>query len=281
MAFVYNLILLWSVGILLSIGVYLYWSSMGRFMVAMGAIASVSAYAVLIAVNSNIPIPISIVLSLVLGLLLGILFSYAGQKVRPDEFILISLGGVEIVRRLAFHFAYFTGGAYGLRLSNTQGVLSNFEAIKICWAIVAFLCLWLIHRWFRTIAGIEWRIVGSVPHGAQLLGINASRVERSAGCLAGLAGGMAGIGYALGIGYLHPNDLSIDISLVALAVGISVTSNKPAIQLLIISFVLFISRELLRLVEIGGTLRFGCFDIVLGLLFIFMAFKLSGNNTGR
>ncbi len=279
MAFVYNLILLWSVGVLLSIGVYLFWSSTGKFMLAMGAIASVSAYITLITLNSNMPLTISIFVALFISLLLGLLTSCVGQKVRPEEFILICLAGVEIIRRLAFHFISFTGGAYGLNLSNTQGVLSNFEAIKIALAIVVVASFWLLHRWFSTTPGIEWRIVGRVPLGAQTLGINASRVKRLAGCWAGLAGGMAGTGYALGIGYLHPNDLSIDISLVALAVGISVTSKKPAVQLCIISFILFILRELFRLVEIGGTLRFGYFDMILGVLIIFMAFKISGNQT--
>lgn len=265
----------WGIGLMLSLSSFIFWSTTGKFMLATGSIASVCAYSFIIITNNNIAFPFSSLISVIPGVVIGVLFVMVGRKIKAEEFILVNLVVIEIIKRLEYHLVDLTRGAYGIRLGfNGNSYLVNSE-IQYLIILTSFAVLILAGKYLKKNIGLRSQIVGFSTVTAQAIGVNVPAIEIAAGLLTGLLAGLGGVGYALGIGYLHPDDLSIDIGLIALVAAISVLRKSFLIRFISITMVLFVMRELMRLIDVGGAFRFGFYDIFIGLFIIWLAIKIS------
>jgi len=267
-----------AVGILLSMGTHVVWQTSRRLMLVIGAIASVSGYAVAIAANAGVPVVWAVLSAMLIGALLGVVLCLSAWRVAREDFLLLALAFSELVRRLAFHLECLTNGAYGLRVAPILPGTSDmwFTGVGILAAAVA-LCLQL---WFRSSRGLEWRIVGCSRSSAELLGSVPARSELASSVVSGAVAALAGIAYVLCIRYIHPDDMGIDLSLAALVVGLAARPRWLTIDLCVMAFILFAGRDFLRLWDIGGTVRFAIHEVVVGAIIILMAIRLARADPG-
>lgn len=263
MAFYVTVAFLIGVGLLLSVGVHVWWQASGRLMLGLGAVALLSGY-VTAGLGQRAPL-----LGLAAGTgacaLLGVGLGAISRRLRPEEFLLLSLALAEVIRRLAYHFRGWTGGSSGLRVGSP--FVGN--TLLLCGtAALALVLLWSVQRWWGRPSGLALRATGEARDGAAALGIHPERTDLLAGALLGGAAGLAGSLYALGLGFLHPEDLGLSVSLAAVAVGLAVRPKRLFAQGAVLAVVLFGARDLLRILEVGGTMRFAVYDVLVGLAVI-------------
>lgn len=279
MAYAFFIIFVIAIGVFLSLSTYIFWEGSGRFMIAVGALASLSAYVTAILSNSGQPIWLALGAGLAASVVAGLAIGIFSRRLAPGDFLLAALAISEVVRRLAFHCESATGGAYGLRLDTAWA--GQAHARFFVPGVLAILAGWGVQRWFRTGAGLRWRMVGGAQEAAAMLGTDPRRVEALSGAAMGLIGGFAGAVHVLGFRYVHPDDLGIGMGLAALAVALSARPRWLLIDMCVLSLVLFGLRDILRLVEVGGIMRFAVHDLVLGIVLIVAAVRLGGSGDGR
>lgn len=278
MAFVIFVLFLVGVGIILSLSAHLFWHSTSRLMFAVGAVASLSAYVFSIASNNGIPWPISVGLATGGGIVAGVLVALAGHRLRAEEFLLLALGLSELIRRLLFHAEPLTGGAYGIRFRT--GAARDADLWQVTVAVAAVGCACVLWWWYRTPRGIQWRLAGRAQPAAVLIGVNPLRIACSAGAAMGLLAAIAGVGYVLGMGYIHPDDLGINLSLAALCIALAARPRWLVLDVVVLGMVLFGLREFMRVFEFGTTVRFACFDVLVGAILVGIAIRLHGPGSG-
>ena len=279
MAYASLIIFVIAIGMFLSLSTYVFSEATGRFMVAVGALASLSAYVTVIVSNSGQSIWLGLGAGLSASAAVGVAIGIFSRRLAPEDFLLVALAISEVVRRLAFHCESATGGAYGLRLNTAWAAQAHARFYLP--GLLAILAGWGLQRWFRTGAGLRWRITGGAREAAAMLGTDPRHIEVLSGAAMGLIGGLAGVVYVLGFRYIHPDDLGINMSLAALAVALSARPRWLLIDVCVLSLVLFGLRDILRLVEVGGIMRFAVHDLVLGIVLIVAAVRLGGTSDGR
>lgn len=272
MGFAWFVLFFIAVGLLMGLGAQVLWCSSRRLMIATGALASVSGYVLTISVNAGHAFLVAFLASLATGVILAAIIAVVARRLAAEEFLLLALAVTEIVRRLALHFGQLTGGAYGLRFAGSYLVQANARFYLP--GIIAILLAIALTLWYRRPGGLAWRVIGGAPLAAVLLGINPFRAEVAAGLLMGLSAALAGTAHVLGMRYIHPDDLGMSLSLSALALGLSARTRSLALDALCLSAVLFGLREILRLIEVGGTMRFAAHDLFLGVVIMAIAWQL-------
>jgi len=265
-------LLFWAVGCLLTLGAYFILKSSGKFFLASGAVASISGYIFIILSNGQYPFLQILIFQLLIGILVSLLILRVGTITNPFEFILASLAIMEIVKRLEFHFSNITGGAYGIRLTS---IVYDSINLKIILILITLLIIFAVVFINKLKIGQYTDIAGSNPLSAQNMGINIKKVFNFSIIITGLICSFSGLFYAVGYGYIHPDDFSSDFGLMALAAALSLRGKYFGIRLITTTFILFAFREILRIFEFGGAIRFGIYDLILGVFLVALSIKLA------
>jgi len=241
-------------------------------MVAVGSVALASGYALVFISNQEFPIWLALIFGIATGGGIGLIATGIAMRLTTEDYLLVALAIAEIVRRLAFHSDSITGGAYGKQLVSTFGAqgLARFYAP----GLIAALAVCLVSWWFRTPAGLRWRIVGNARQAAVLGGIDPRVAESWAGFALGVLAGVAGAVYVLGLRYIHPDDLGLTLGLASLAVALSARPQRLFRDMCFLSFLLFGLRDVLGLIPLGSSWKFAAHDLVVGILLLVAAGRL-------
>lgn len=259
------------VGMLLGLSAGLHWQGVRQLMPATAGVALIVAYVFILTINSGNSVVVGASLAIFAGVATGTTLLIVGRGVSRAEFMLLGLALAEIVRRGAYEFGSVTGGANGLQLTNIT-LVSPVFAFVVETSIIIIVLL-AIQQVARTPLGMSVRLAGASPRAARLLGINVNRLEIVCAALAGAASSGAGILYVIMIQYIHPDDFGMSLGLSALVIGIAVRPRHATMDIIILSFILFGLREVLRFVG-TGTNRFAGHDILIGALLVAVAIRL-------
>jgi ABC-type branched-subunit amino acid transport system permease subunit len=271
MGFVAYICVMMAIGVLLGISVHLHWQGIRQLMPATGGIALLAAYVFVISSNSGLVIGISLLAAILSGLILGGLLVLVAHGISRAEFMLLGLALMEIIRHAAYELESITGGTNGLNLMGVSEVTRGIAAVVATGFALLSLCI--VSATWRHSSGLALRLAGSSPRGASWFGINIRKLEFISGVLAGVIAAIAGIFYVLTIRYIHPNDLGMALGLPALAIGLAVRPRLLIPDVVVLSFVLFGLREILRFVG-TGTARFAIHDLLIGIFLVAIAVHL-------
>lgn len=272
MAFLALIAFFLSVGVLLSLGVMLFWQSTHRLMFAIGAIALASAYSTAIVANLGIASLWASLVGVACGCLLGAGIALVAHRLAEEQFLLLALAFSELVRRVALEARPLTGGAYGLRVDFGTALPGAIPVLSA--AVLMVGALFITQWWLRTTTGLGWRMVGEARYAAVLAGLDPRRVEGWSGMATGLAAALAGALHIAVLRYVHPDDFGISLSLGAVAVGVAANPRYLVRDVLALSILLFALRELLRLSGGTGAWRFAVHDVVAGVVVVGVAMRL-------
>jgi ABC-type branched-subunit amino acid transport system permease subunit len=262
------------IGLLLSLSALFVYQTSGRLFLAAGAVASASGYVFGVSANAGFSGLEAAVLSFVSGAVLSSILIALGNWLSAEGFLLFNLAFAELVRRVEFVFLETTGGPDGLQLDLDLGLSPVERGIPL--AILALGLAVLAQWWLRSPKGLEWRTAGGARPAAISLGVNVLVVDAWGGLVAGVLAAVVGMSYVLSMRFIHPDDLGSSFYLSAVAIGLSVRPRKTVLDVAALAVLLFGSREALRLVDIGGTRRFGAFDVILGVVILLIARRLRG-----
>lgn len=276
MAFVGLILSFLCTGILLSIGVFAFWQSTHRLMLAIGAIALVSAYSSALVANLGAGFLLAALCGLASGCILGSSIALVAHRLAESEFLLLALAVGELARRGVLEARGVTGGAYGLRVSLGRALPGAYPAILISLLIV--LTLLVTQWWLGTPTGLRWRLVGEARYAAVLAGVNPRKVEFWSGLVAGFAAALAAVLHISVFRYVSPDDFAIGTGLSAAAVGLAARPRWMTRDILALCTVLFASRELLRLLGGTGVWRFAVHDLLVGGVVLIIAVRLGSDD---
>ncbi|RPI19480.1 MAG: hypothetical protein EHM58_01340 [Ignavibacteriae bacterium] len=267
-------VLFWCIGMVLTLSAFFVFKSDNKFFLMTGSIASMSGYYFIILSNNNVSLLYILFSLFPIAIILSIVILHISRYTSQFQFILVTLALIEMVKRFEFHFDRITGGSYGVRLSTL-----SFDSIylKIFLILFVFALVYFINRINYTRIGYLWEITGLTPLGAQSIGININKIFLISALASGFFSCLGGLIYIISYGYLHPNDLSNDLGLMALSAAIILRGRNFLVKFTLSTFVLFAFREILRFADIGNTVRFAVYDLILGIFLVFISIKF--NNT--
>lgn len=260
-----------SIGVLLAFAAFLVKRASGRLFVCTSGVAGVGAYVFAISLNSGHTVAVAAAWTIASGFLIGTAFGYLVGGMPPDGSVLLSLVIIEVIKRFAYYAESLTGGAYGLVLNAPAmpSIQHGFMlGLLVCVAGGSGVALW-----FRSSRGALWRVAGEDNRAALLLGANPTAILVAASAIGGMLAASAGILHCISYQYIHPDDYGASIGIAALAVALAAPVRHSVMWLAVIGIFAFGLRDGLRLWEVGGSIRFAVFQVVVGVVLLLIAFR--------
>lgn len=184
------------------------------------AIVGASAYGVAYANTkwgvNGVP---EVLLGCAIGVALSSLLALAYRVLPKTQIILVSISAVIVIGSIFSGWETVTGGdsgipdvapfmVFGLTIDGAALVVN---AMLLVFALGAII--WA--RRFRH--GLRWRAIGEDAVAARVAGVAVGREILVAGFIAGIAGGLAGVGFAGTVGAVSPSSFSLDEAILIIA----------------------------------------------------------------
>jgi branched-chain amino acid transport system permease protein len=205
---------------LFAFGLDLSWGRAGVVSIGHAAFFGLGAYAVAIAANHHLPVPLAAVAAVVVSALVALLVGRAGLslKAQASTMAVLTLALTLLAEQAARSLSSVTNGANGLYVPNSGLVSTYYRTAAIVVAVV--LVIWLVV--LRGRLGRHFLAVRVNESRAAHLGINPQRTKTIAFTLGAVVATIAGAVAAPVISLISPSTAGIIMStqvLVWLAVG--------------------------------------------------------------
>lgn len=189
----------------------------GLLSVAQAALMAIGAYSSsLLTVKAGVTWPLAALAGLACAGIISLALGLLSWRTRGHVFILVTLGLAEIVSLVAANAVGLTGGPNGLAVPPFSGLslggVSGTGAAVVCCAI-AIAMLYLAGSLKRSRLGRGALSAKTSEEYAAVCGVNAGPISVFLLTVTGIAGGLAGVLDARTLGFIGPEDFSVEMGL--------------------------------------------------------------------
>ena len=227
----------------------------GYISIAQAAVMAGGGYTFILLFGSHIGLPLALILATLAGGIVSTATGIVGTRVKTHYFILISLAMAEIIELVLTNAVGVTGGSNGMALGGTPSLfgfeLTNatvyFRLVSVLVAVVWYLTDSLRASRF----GLALRAQLVDEYLALAAGIATERYRVAATAVGGLFGGLAGGLFAIFVGYLGPQDFSIDFAILLLLMVVIAGTGRGGSVIVAALILTYLSQGLLTLAALG------------------------------
>lgn len=193
----------------------------GQFTLGFGAVYAVGAYGAGVLIVDHGWSPwLAFAAGTVLGGLVGTVLGLPALRLQSHYLAMVTLGFALVVPQLLLAWKGLTGGFTGLGGIERPSLAGELDRDQYYYVVCAFcvLVFWLMRNLLRS----RWRLGFLAVHDDELaagaLGLPVYRLKVVSFVVASLLAGLGGALYASYIGFLSPENFSVDISILFLAI---------------------------------------------------------------
>lgn len=160
-------------------------------------------------------LPVAVLITGLSGALLGV----PSIRVR-DDFLAITTIGINFIVRSIFLYVPFFGGALGIGGIPTPeffGMRLRGNSYLGLVMVVLVLCVWFVHRFVRSWAGLATEAMREEETAAGAMGISHVRFKILAFTLGSAIAGLGGVLYAHFMNFISPDDFGFPVSIMLLS----------------------------------------------------------------
>lgn len=189
----------------------------GLLSVAQAALMAIGAYSSsLLTVKLGVFWPLAALTGLFCAGIISLVLGILSWRTRGHVFILVTLGLAEIVTLVASNAVQLTGGPNGLAVPTFSGLslggVSGTGAAAVC-CVMAVGMLYLVGSLKRAKLGRGAISAKTSEEYAAVCGVNAGPIRVLLLTVTGIAGGLAGVLDARTLGFIGPEDFSVELGL--------------------------------------------------------------------
>jgi len=245
--------------------------SSGQISLSQAAFYGIGAYtSSLLAVNFHFPFWLGIIAAALLAGAAGFIIGLPTIRVTGLYLVMITLGVNEIVWLCMMNLIPLTGGPQGVILIPPPTIAGFIidSARSYYYLVICFLVFFIIltHRIFKSRLGMYFKALSTSEIAAAMVGLDVVGSKVIAFIISALWGGVAGSLYAHYIGYIHPDNFQLDISVLFLTMAVF-GGQSSVMGMLLSTLILTISTEYLRNI---GEYRMVAYGLLLLVGMIYM-----------
>ena len=245
--------------------------SSGQISLSQAAFYGIGAYtSSLLAVNFHVPFWFGIIAAALLAGAAGFIIGLPTIRVTGLYLVMITLGVNEIVWLCMMNLIPLTGGPQGVILIPPPEIAGFIidSARSYYYLVICFLVFFIIltHRIFKSRLGMYFQALSTSEIAAAMVGLDVVGSKVIAFIISALWGGVAGSLYAHYIGYIHPDNFQLDISVLFLTMAVF-GGQSSVMGMLLSTLILTISTEYLRNI---GEYRMVAYGLLLLVGMIYM-----------
>ena len=197
----------------------------GQVSLGQAAFYGIGAYTTaLLSTRYNVPVGISILAAPLLAGGIGYIIGRPTMRVAGLYLVMITIGINEITRLVLLNWIDFTNGPQGVKgipapmlagINLRNSMLYFYVALAVLVVIIL-----LTHRILRSRIGMYLQALGDSDIAARMIGVDTAGVKTLAFVISAVWAGLAGALYAHYIGYIHPDNFKLEVSVLSLTMAI-------------------------------------------------------------
>ncbi len=197
----------------------------GQVSLGQAAFYGIGAYTTaLLSTRYNLPIGISILAAPLLAGMIGYVIGRPTMRVAGLYLVMITIGINEITRLVLLNWIDFTNGPQGVK-GIPAPMLAGINLRNSTWYFyialaVLVLIILLTQRLIRSRVGMYLQALGDSEIAARMIGVDTAGVKTLAFVISAVWAGLAGALYAHYIGYIHPDNFKLEVSVLFLTMAI-------------------------------------------------------------
>jgi len=154
--------------------------------------------------------------AVILSALGGVLVGYPARRLSGIYLALATLAFLSLTQILIEEFPDLTGGIRGLKIEKTTFLGFSLGNETLLFYLVAIACAFSLYMTFNIMRfpiGRAFDAIRTSPHAAQALGIPVARVKLIAFTISAAYAGLAGVLFAMIVGFIDPIEFGVSASL--------------------------------------------------------------------
>lgn len=240
---------------LAALGLWIIFELGGFVSIAQAAVMAGGGYTFSLVLGPHIGVPLALLLATLAGGVVSTATGIVGARVKSHYFILISLAMAEIIGLVLTNAVSVTGGSNGIALT-APPLLFGFDLTDAT-SYFRLVSVLLVVTWYLTDSlhasrfGLALRAQVIDEYLALAAGIATERYRIAATAVGGLFAGLAGGLFAICIGYLGPQNFSIDLAILLLLMIVIAGAGRSGSIIVAALILTYLSQGLLTLAAIG------------------------------
>ena len=209
-----NLIL---INIILALGLNVLTGNSGQISLCHSSFMAIGAYTYTL-LNNELQWPMlgCAAAAVVLSALGGVLVGYPARRLSGIYLALATLAFLSLTQILIEEFPDLTGGIRGLKIEKATFLGFSLGNETLLFYLVAIACAFSFYMTFNIMRfpiGRAFDAIRTSPHAAQALGIPVARVKLVAFTISAAYAGLAGVLFAMIVGFIDPIEFGVSASL--------------------------------------------------------------------
>ena len=209
-----NLIL---INIILALGLNVLTGNSGQISLCHSSFMAIGAYTYTLLNNElHWPMLVCAAAAVVLSALGGVLVGYPARRLSGIYLALATLAFLSLTQILIEEFPDLTGGIRGLKIEKGTFLGVSLGNDTLLFYLVAIACAFSLYVTFNIMRfpiGRAFDAIRTSPHAAQALGIPVARVKLVAFTISAAYAGLAGVLFAMIVGFIDPIEFGVSASL--------------------------------------------------------------------
>jgi branched-chain amino acid transport system permease protein len=209
-----NLVL---INIILALGLNLLTGNSGQISLCHSSFMALGAYTYTLLNNElHWPMLVCAVFACAMAAIAGVCVGYPARRLSGIYLALATLAFLSLTQILIEEFPDLTGGIRGLKVEKGSFIgisLGNESLLFYLVASACAFCLYVTINIMRFPIGRALDAIRTSPHAAQALGIPVARVKLLAFTLSATYAGLAGVLFAMIVGFIDPIEFGVSASL--------------------------------------------------------------------
>ncbi len=209
-----NLIL---INIILALGLNVLTGNSGQISLCHSSFMAIGAYTYTLLNNElHWPMLACAGAAVLLSALGGVLVGYPARRLSGIYLALATLAFLSLTQILIEEFPDLTGGIRGLKIEKTTFLGFSLGNETLLFYLVAIACAFSLYVTFNIMRfpiGRAFDAIRTSPHAAQALGIPVARVKLVAFTISAAYAGLAGVLFAMIVGFIDPIEFGVSASL--------------------------------------------------------------------
>lgn len=197
----------------------------GQVSLGQAAFYGLGAYTTaLLSTRLGVPVGISIAIAPLVAGVVGYIVGRPTMRVAGLYLVMITIGINEITRLVLLNWIDFTGGPQGVKgipapMLAGENLRDSTWYFYIALAVLVIIIL-LTRRILRSRIGLYLQSLGDSEIAARMIGVDTAGIKTLAFVISAVWAGLAGALYAHYIGYIHPDNFKLEVSVLFLTMAI-------------------------------------------------------------
>jgi branched-chain amino acid transport system permease protein len=205
------------INIILALGLNLLTGNSGQISLCHSSFMAIGAYAYTLLNNElHWPMLACAATATLIAAFAGVCVGYPARRLSGIYLALATLAFLSLTQILIEEYPDLTGGIRGLKIEKGSFLGISLGSESFLFYLVAFacaLCLYVTYNIMRFPMGRALDAIRTSPHAAQALGVPVARVELLAFTLSASYAGLAGVLFAMIVGFIDPVEFGVSASL--------------------------------------------------------------------